>query len=270
LDQFEEIVKPTKLSGFTERTISTFVRGLRERKGLQSESMQPSTIETRLRFLHGILGWAVEQGFLDKVPKFPSVKVPRKKPQPVATELFERLITIAPDQQTKVFLQCGWLAGLRLMEAFELEWEPSDRFPWLDFARNRIWLPAAMVKAVEDQWIPLDPILREALLALPRCGKKVFHFTNIRGGRHAGERVLASSVSQRVVKMARRAGVRLTMRALRRGFGCKYAGRVPAQVLQKLMRHSNISITMDFYANVDAAVEEAVLGVSRNSSRNKS
>jgi hypothetical protein len=48
------------------------------------------------------------------------------------------------------------------------------------------------------------------------------------------------------------------MHALRRGFGCYYAARVPAQVLQKLMRHSNISVTMDYYANVDSAVEDAV------------
>src|SRR5262249_19009903 len=69
-------------------------------------------------------------------------------------------------------------------------------------------------------------------------------------------------------KIAKAAGVRLTMKSLRRGFGCRYAGKVPAQVLQKLMRHSNIAITMDYYANVDAAVEEAVLGAQRNTSRN--
>jgi integrase len=270
LDQFEEIAKPGALRSINERTLSIFVRGLRERKGLQCETMQPSTIVTKLRFLHGIFAWAVEQGFLDKVPKFPSVKVPRKKPQPVATELFERLVDVVQDQQTRTFLLCGWLAGLRLNEAFELEWEPSERFPWVDLDRNRLWLPAAFVKATEDQWLPLDPQLSEALQALPRHGKKVFRFTNIRGGKHAGERVLASSLSQRIVRLARKAGVRLTVRALRRGFGCRYAGKVPAQVLQKLMRHSNISITMDYYANVDQAVEDAVLGSSRNSSRNNS
>jgi hypothetical protein len=42
-----------------------------------------------------------------------------------------------------------------------------------------------------------------------------------------------------------------------------YAGKVPAQVLQKLMRHSNIKVTMTYYANVDDAVEDAVLGKSR-------
>ena len=59
------------------------------------------------------------------------------------------------------------------------------------------------------------------------------------------------------------------MKTLRRGFGCRYAGKVPAQVLQKLMRHANIKTTMDYYANVDEAAEEAILGPKRNSLRNK-
>ena len=60
------------------------------------------------------------------------------------------------------------------------------------------------------------------------------------------------------------------MKTLRRGFGCRYAGKVPAQVLQKLMRHANIKTTMDYYANVDEAAEAAILGEQRNSSRNTS
>jgi hypothetical protein len=51
------------------------------------------------------------------------------------------------------------------------------------------------------------------------------------------------------------------MHTLRKGFGCRYAGKVPAQVLQKLMRHRNIKTTMDYYCNVDQAVMEAVLGI---------
>jgi hypothetical protein len=58
------------------------------------------------------------------------------------------------------------------------------------------------------------------------------------------------------------------MRSLRKGFGCRYAGKVPAQVLQRLMRHANIKTTMDYYANVDEAVMAAVLGDKRNSPRN--
>jgi integrase len=149
-----------------------------------------------------------------------------------------------------------------LSEAFLLEWKETTEAPYLDFARDRIILPAEYVKADRDQWLPLDAELKAALEALPRRGRKVFRFVNSRG-----ELLLAGGVSQRVVKLAGRAGVKLTMKALRRGFGCRYAGKVPAQVLQKLMRHAKISTTLDYYANLDDAVEQAVLGDRRNKMR---
>jgi integrase len=71
-------------------------------------------------------------------------------------------------------------------------------------------------------------------------------------------------VCDKVVRLAKRAGVKLTSHSLRKGFGCRYAGKVPAQVLQRLMRHARISTTMAYYANVDEAVLEAVLGPRRN------
>jgi integrase len=71
-------------------------------------------------------------------------------------------------------------------------------------------------------------------------------------------------MSQRSRRFAQRAGVRIAMKTLRRGFGCRYAGKVHAQVLQRLMRHSAIKITRKYYANVDGAVEEAVLGPRHN------
>ena len=73
--------------------------------------------------------------------------------------------------------------------------------------------------------------------------------------------------SQRIIRLARRAGVKLTMHALRKGFGCYYAGKVPAQVLQKLVRHGDIKTTMAYDANVDQAAEDAVRDRQRNSSR---
>jgi integrase len=103
--------------------------------------------------------------------------------------------------------------------------------------------------------VPLDPQLREALVSLPSHGGggHVFRFA---GDPH--------SVVERMRRLAKRDGMVITMRTLRRGFGCRYAARVPAQVLQRLMRHSNISITMNYYANVDDAVERAVLGESNS------
>src|SRR5262249_3793143 len=77
------------------------------------------------------------------------------------------------------------------------------------------------------------------------------------------------TVSDYIIRLAKRAGVKLTSHTLRKGFGCRYAARVPAQVLQKLMRHSSIRVTMDYYANVDDVVEESVLGPTRNGPRTR-
>jgi hypothetical protein len=83
-----------------------------------------------------VLGWAVEQGFLAKCPKFPAVKAPKKRPQPVAAEMFERLVEKAIDDNMRAYLLTGWLAGLRLVEAAELHWEPTTQAPYLALDRN--------------------------------------------------------------------------------------------------------------------------------------
>jgi integrase len=264
LDLFGRLCNPGTLRSVTERTVSAFAASMRgvDVPG-RGRGMKDSTIHAYLRVLRAALNWAAHQRLLPECPKFPRVKAPRKRPQPIPPESFERIMDKAGDQQTRAYLLTGWLAGLRLREAFEMEWHPNDVYPWVDLARDRVVLPAATAKAVEDQWVPLDPALREALEALPRHGRKVFQFIN-----RSGRPLTAGSLSKRIGALAHRAGVRLTMKELRKGFGCRYAGKVPAQVLQKLMRHAQISTTLDYYANLDAAVEEAVLGPGRNSSRN--
>jgi integrase len=262
LDQFEQLCHPKRLKGIDERTISAFAAALRKLPTRGREGMQPSSIAVRLQFLRTTLLWAVCQKLLPECPRFPKVKVPRKKPQPVPAESFERLFAKAEgDPEMQAYLLCGWLAGMRLSEAHLLEWEANDQAPWIDLLHNRIVLPATFAKSVEDQWIPLDPVLRQVLEALPRHGKRVFQFL-APDGHPVGD----SAISDRVVALAKQAGVKLTMHSLRKGFGCYYAGKVPAQVLQKLMRHHSIRTTMDYYANVDQAAVDAVL--KRNSSRN--
>jgi integrase len=260
---FERLCNPKQLRSISERTISAFAAGLRKTRGRGSEGMQHMTVKVRLQFLHTALAWAVKQKLLPACPGFPVVRVPKKKPQPVPVESFERLLAKADDPQLRALLLCAWLAGLRRKEAMALEWEETDKAPWVDLGRERIWLPAGFVKGVEDQWVALDPELRAALLALPRHGRKVFCFDGKRGA------LTKTGLSDRVSALAKRAGVKLSIKALRRGFGCRYAGKVPAQVLQKLMRHANIKTTMDYYANVDEAAEEAILGRQRNSLCNK-
>src|SRR5262249_33784610 len=152
-----------------ERTISQFAAAFRREPGRSKGSTEktPGTMKLRLALLKKALVWAVGQKLLPEVPLFPGVKMPKKRPQPGPAEAVERLVAKAPAATLRPSLLAGWLGGLRLSEAAALEWQPTDHAPYLDFGRDRIIFPAAFVKAVEDQWIPLDPALREAILALP-------------------------------------------------------------------------------------------------------
>ena len=163
LDVFEDIVNPDRLRSITERTVSAFACGLRERKRPNGKvGLAPQSIKNYLIALKTALAWAVEQKLLPSRPTFPTIHVPKKKPQPVPAESFERLLAKAPDDRWRAYLLCGWWGGLRLSEALFLEWELSEEQPWVDFANNRIVLPAVFAKSAQDQWVPLHPVLREA------------------------------------------------------------------------------------------------------------
>src|SRR5262249_28593697 len=149
---------------------------------------------------------------LSEMPRFPKIDVPRKRPQPVPQETVERLLAKATDPQLRAYILCGWLAGLRRDEAYNLEWEASEEAPWVNLGADRIVFPAEAVKGKEDQWVPLDQNLREALVALPshREGGRVFRFP-----RRNGQPLQSMSVAEKVVQLARQAGVKITMRTLR-------------------------------------------------------
>lgn len=261
LDVFEQIMNPAKLRSITERTLSLFVKGMRERKQPTGKiGLAPMTMKNYLIALKTALRWAKDQNMIPEVPKFPKVKVPKKKPQPVPSESFERLLEKAPDVLWRTYLLCGWWGGLRLSEAGQLQWEASDKLPWIDFERDRIVLPALFVKNEEDQWVPLHPVLRQALAELPRTGPNVFPFKSRRGGGP----LTRNGITNRVRDMAKRAGVKLSMHRLRKGFGCRVAkqlGKGNAPILHSLMRHSSMQITMDYYASVDDALQDAIAGL---------
>ena len=75
--------------------LSAFVADMRKRPGKYGPEMMASTLNVRLQFLKAALNWAVAQKMLPKVPTFPTVKVPKKAPQPIPTESVEKLLAHA-------------------------------------------------------------------------------------------------------------------------------------------------------------------------------
>lgn len=257
LDVFEAIIRPTTLRAITERTVSQFVKGMRNRKKQGGKvGLASITIKNYLIALKSALGWAADQKPLPAVPKFPEVKVSKKKPQPVSQADFDELYA-APTDLWRAFLMCGWWCGLRLSEARHLRWTAADAFPSIDFGADRIVLPTAFAKSDEDQWGPRHPVLRQALEQLPRTGEEVFPFRSSK----TGGPLSRSGVTAYVLLLAKKAGVPLSMHRLRKGFGCRVAtklGKGNAPVLHRLMRHSSMQITMDYYASVDDALHAAI------------
>jgi integrase len=253
LDVFEEIVNPEKLRAVTARTVALFVKGMRERPRKGGKvGLAPWTVKNYLIALKTALGYAVEQKLLPGLPSYPTIKVPKKEPQPIPVESFEKLLEKATDPLWRAYLHCGWWGGLRLSEARHLRWKASDEWPWVDFAQNRVVLPAVFAKGSEDQWVPLHPVLREALEALPQAAAEVFPFRS----RRTGKPLSRNSISNLVLHMAKQAGVKLSMHKLRKGFGCRAAkmlGKGGAAMLHELMRHASMQTTMDFYVSVDDA-----------------
>ena len=79
--------------------------------------------------------------------------------------------------------------------------------------------------------------------------------------RKGGGPMTRNGVTMRVRCIAKKAGVRLSMHRLRKGFGCRVAkmlGKPGAPMLHELMRHASMQTTMDYYASVDDAKQEAI------------
>lgn len=256
-DALAEECSPSKLADIDERLLSDFAAKLRTRPTARNpEGCAPWTIRNYLAVLRAAMNWAREQKIIRACPTFPRIKVPRLRPRAVPSEAFERLFDSLKDPQEKAMVGLGWWAGLRISEAYELRRIATDNFPWVDWASNRLILPAGFVKADEDQWVPLHARVRKLLEAVPAIHEsdRYFLFCSSRSGKPFSR----ASVSGRFSMRAKQAGVRLSHHSLRRGFISRLARDNSAAVTKQIARHSSMDLTMAFYANVDDSLGLAV------------
>lgn len=242
-NSFGTLAHPKNLGTVNERMISKYAAALRQ------AGKAAATIAGHLAYLRAALRWAAGQKLIPVAPKIVMPKLPKKTNiRKIVMEEFERLLAVAPDECWRAFLCTAWYTGMRRNELLDLHWNGDAGQPWPDFKQARIWIPAAYNKSDADQWIPLHPELAEVLKERRQeCGKLF---------------VLSQSpqeVSRKFTKLARKAGLRITLHDVRRSFGSRYAAVVPAAVLQRLMRHADIKTTLAFYTNVDDVLDEAIL-----------
>jgi integrase len=269
-DLFESICAPAKVTDISTRMLAAYAAELKKRKGRwRGTGMQVSSIRNYVHYIKIALDWAAkpQQGIIVQRPRLPDgLKVAKTSPRPVPVEWFEKLLAEAPDADYRLLLMFGWYAGMRLCEAYLIEWEETKSAPWVDMAEDKIRFPKGFSKSRRDDWVPLDPILKQAVQAHPHNQKRILTLRNLRNNEPLPpERWRTPSTY--VLRMAWRAGLqKVSFHTLRKGFACRYASRgdVQPHVLQKLMRHARLSTTLEYYANFDDAVMGAVIGSNEN------
>ncbi len=189
--------------------------------------------------------------------------------RPITAEEFDRMIAAVPKVRDKFvsrwqrFLRGLWWSGLRLGEALALSWDPdagisidlAGRYPVIRIAGD-------FQKNGKNEVLPMTPEFADLVLQTPEDERHgfVFDLTERPARGNADLRRVCKIVSE----IGRTAGIVVdrdadgsrikyaTAHDLRRAFGTRLARRVPSLVLQRLMRHADISTTMRYYVDIDA------------------
>jgi len=153
-------------------------------------------------------------------------------------------------------------SGLRLGEAVALSWNTED--PVAVVERNgRLWIviQAEAQKAGRLTECPATPEFSDLLLSVPE-GQRRGRVVKLPTRR-------VDNVSQVVADCCKAAQVRGTAHDLRRTFAERWAKKLSAQQLQKLMRHASLQTTLAYYATGNCGLEDALFSDSGNKVGNK-
>ncbi|MBI3467937.1 MAG: site-specific integrase [Planctomycetes bacterium] len=245
---FEELIEPKSMGDVTARALSRF-------SSLRGQHCSLATVKSDLAHLRSAFRWAVDQGMLREVPKTETVKVPKgtnrrriRIAARITLEHFERLLMKAGDPWMELLIAFCWHCGMRRGEAMGVCGEH------IDLDAHRIAIPNN--KAGDEGATAIIPPELDAML-------RERYPDGIPAGRLIpmdDDRALSERFGRRIARKAAVKGNGLggycTLHDLRRNFGSRWAGKVPAQVLQRLMRHANIRTTMEFYADVEQSIVE--------------
>ena len=268
---FEAIIGAHRLASVTSQHVAKWQAHLR------TDQKSEHTIASYTAHLKAAINWAKEQGLISKVP---TIKKPKRastseamKGRPITAEEFDRMIEQVKEpyllreqhEGWKHLLLGLWWSGLRLEESLGLWWDRLDRIS-IDLTSGRplLRIPAEKEKGNRDRLYPVATEFAEMILAVPAIDRHGPFFTVLtkEGKPYSRTR---HSVGKIIAEFGRKAGIVVkahqktgekefaSAHDLRRSFGERWAKRVEAPFLQKMMRHSSITTTLRYYSSRDAA-----------------
>lgn len=240
-------------------------------KQLREIGVADTTICKHLRHLKASLRWAKSMGFLVRVPEFHMPKAGRHqavmKGRPITDEEFQRMLDSVESvvgekaaDSWKFLLRGFWYSGLRLGEALNLTWHPSDRL-FVDFEGKypMFRICAAFEKGRRDRVLAMTPDFAELLQKHGVLSSgSVFGPIGIERNQRCEQNNWVSIIGSRIGKAANIVVSNgdkkkyASIHDLRRSFGFRWSRKVMPQVLKELMRHESIDTTLRFYVGQDA------------------
>ncbi len=259
LDHVSRVLAPDRLCRLSSQAMSGFVASLR--KG----GMGETTIDRHLRHIGAALRWAERQGYLTKAPTIDRPKLPGKmKGRPITGEEFDRMVEAAPKVRKQDpapwqrLLRGLWLSGLRISEAVKLSWDAGPFQVDLTGRYPAFRIQGAGQKSRKAEYAPMVPEFAEFLAETPKEDRQGFVFPLASG--EDGRQIDRKAAGRAVARMGEKAGIVVDAETgttasahdLRRSFGSRWAKKVMPAVLQRLMRHRQISTTMVHYVDLGA------------------
>lgn len=247
LAHFERIIKVKRVESANAQAVDLYKARRAKEAGLKKDSIVSSaTINKELRHLRAVFNVAERWGMLNRAPKVKMLRELERDPEFVDDETFAKLYEAAntmvrpagphysaPEWWQAVLTFC-YLTGWRIGETLSLRRDD------VDLATGKVFLPAEKTKGKRDVTIELHPLAIDHLRTVLSFEPLVFVWPH-------HERTLWADFA----KLKEAAGLEFAgaFHRLRFGFATMNADNVPADVLQRLMRHQAASTTAR-YINV--------------------
>jgi len=246
------------------------------RRGHEDRVLSPWTRARIIRSCHAIFEGAKQWEILKNNP-FSGVKPPKAavtRWHYIKPREYRRLLDVAPSLYWKAFYALTYTGGLRLGEAFSLQWDDIDfdtgqvvvqdrpgndsapPFYVKDHETRRIPLPTHSLDIIRTLKANSSPNVPYVLLTRERYRRVVEKWRTFRAIKKPWyNRFVINNVLRDMRVHARKAGITangsLNVHALRKSCGQNWANHLPINVVKELMGHSSISTTQRFYNQVD-------------------
>lgn len=251
------------------------------------DTLSKHTVKSYMATLNAALRWAEEHDYIHTVPRLKAVKASKldssMKGRPLTDKEFEAFLAAVPaitgepaaDSWCRL-LKGIWHSALRLEEALELHWtsEAKIRPIWVDDGLPLLRIPAAMQKNDSDDQIPMLPDFEKLITETAPGDRRGFIFDPLPLPGDAPKkfgRLKAGWVGKIISRIGEHAKIVVNTKVRTDGtieekFASAHDLRrsccqrllnagVSPLIVQRLMRHSSLAVTLAYYSQSDVQAD---------------